>query len=90
MHKCVNKSWHISIVFVFFSNLSVAQGEYLPLIVLSGNNPLAKWNDYSAKGFNLKSQSRKQIIAETTKTLISKYYNKTLFLKTKMLAKARN
>lgn len=40
----------------------------LVLIVLSGNNPLAKWKNYKAKGFNLKSQHKKVITDEKKKT----------------------
>lgn len=72
VHTCVNKRWHTSIAFFFFFSLSsshsVTQGIMLVLIVLSGNNPLAKWKNYKAKGFNLKSQHKKVITDEKKKT----------------------
>jgi len=50
----------------------------LPLFVLNGNNPLAKWKNYKAKGFNLKSQHRKEIITTTTKTKQNKKHIKSI------------
>lgn len=54
----------------------------LVLIVLSGNNPLAKWKNYKAKGFNLKSQHKKVITdgkKKKKKTSDIQLYEKALF-----------